>query len=427
MSLPHGTITGWFVRILVALALLFSLSGCLSLFNRDSRPNGVDRAVAGNATGSVRDGAGAAPEPLASGSDARTADAVAGFGAGANQGREGSPLVSAGDFSYENTTLTEDVTWRGIVLIRGWLVIAPQATVRIEPGTIVRLMKSPIMRQMPRLVVQGRIQCSGTPESPVLFSSNLADVAMGDWGGILLLSSAKRNQFEHVRIEGAVNGIEARYSTLEARGLAIAKTATAMLLADATATLSGMNVTGCDTGIESRDSEVEIRESSFDRNRRGVVGHDSTLVLLSVAVRESSGKGIRTERCRIRFGSCDFSANAGGADIGGGEGQIGGTRFSRNRDFGLRTSGARVRIQQSRFEDTTGDAIRMDDGRGLIWNCVFGGNSGFNLVNDGPEEICAVQNWWGSGQEAAVRAKLSGGRGRITIAPWLTEKPGMVP
>jgi len=424
MSLLYGTFRSLFARVLIFSTLVLPLSGCLGFLAKATQPNAGDSSArAGKPADSPKDSIAAAPEPPPAMIDFRPAGTDGGLGDDVGLGREGSPLVIQGDFSYENITLTEDITWRGTVLIRGWLVIGPQATVRIEPGTVVRFMRSPILRQMPRLVVQGRIECSGKPDSPVLFSSNFADVASGDWGGILLLSSGKRNQFEHVRIEGARTGMEAHYSTLEARGLAITKTTTAMLLRDATATLSGVNVIGCDTGIESRDSEVEIREGSLSGNRRGLVARDSTLVLLSVAVLDSIEKGMRTDQCRIRFSSCTFSANAGGAEIGGGEGQITGTRFIRNRGFGLRSSGARIRVHQSRFEDTIGDGIRMDDGRGLIWNCSFGGNSGFNLVNAGPEEICAVQNWWGGSQEAAIRAKLSAGRGRITIAPWLMEKP----
>ena len=39
---------------------------------------------------------------------------------------------------YDGAVLTEDVTWRGSILVRGFVVVAPQATLRIEPGTVVR-------------------------------------------------------------------------------------------------------------------------------------------------------------------------------------------------------------------------------------------------------------------------------------------------
>jgi hypothetical protein len=244
----------------------------------------------------------------------------------------------------------------------------------------------------------------------------------------MLLSSGKRNQFEHVRIEGARIGIESHFSTLEIKGATISRSTTGILLQDTTATLSGLNIADCDTGIESRESEIELRESALVQDRRGLVARDSTLVLIGVSIQDSREQGLQADQCRLRISSCELSGNGGGAFLNGGEGQISGTRFTRNRGVGLRLSAARIRVQQSLFVDTTGDGIRVDDGRSVIWNCSFGGNSGYNLANAGQEELCAVQNWWGSNQEEVINAKLYGvaqdsARGRINIAPWLQEKP----
>jgi hypothetical protein len=350
----------------------------------------------------------------------------------ANQVRDRTPLVSTGDSSYENVTLTEDITWRGTVLIRGYLVVAPQATVRIEPGTEVRFMKSPILRQLPSLVVMGRLQCNGTADKPILFAPNFSDAARGDWGGILLLSSEKRNQFDNIRIEGAETGIEARFSTLIVKGAQFARTATGMLLHDSTATLSGVVINGSETGLEAQDSEIEMKDSTLEQNRRAIVARHATLVLVAVSVRDSVQQGITTDECRIRFNACELAGNSGGARLNGGEGHIFRTRFVHNRESALQLVGARLKINQSLFADTSGDGIRMDDGRSVIWGSVFTGNSGYNLSNAGREEISAVQNWWGSNREADITAKLfdasaAAGIGRIRISPWLSEKPVALP
>lgn len=342
------------------------------------------------------------------------------------------PLLAQGDSSYENATLTEDVTWRGTVLIRGYLVVAPQATVRIEPGTVVRFMKSPILRHAARLVVMGRLQCNGTPEKPVLFAPNIAEAAGGDWGGILLLSSEKRNQFDNIRIEGAETGIESRFSTLIVKGARFSRNSTGLLLHDSTATLSGMAVNGSETALVSQDSEVELKESVLENNGRGLVARHSTLVLIAVTVKDHARHGITTDECRIRFNACDVSGNGGGARITGGEGQIFRTRFTANRDTALQLAGTRLKIHQSLFAETSGDGVRMDDGRSVIWGSAFLGNSGYNLTNAGREEISAVQNWWGSSRETEISAKLhdaaaDAGVGRIRISPWLSEKPVALP
>ena len=53
------------------------------------------------------------------------------------------PVVPQIPVAYENATITEDVSWRGSVVVKGALVVAPQATLRIEPGTAIRFMARP--------------------------------------------------------------------------------------------------------------------------------------------------------------------------------------------------------------------------------------------------------------------------------------------
>ena len=329
-------------------------------------------------------------------------------------------VVSQADLSYENTTLTEDVTWRGTVLVRGFVVIAPQATLRIEPGTVIRFMKSAILRQPPRLVIMGRVQCSGSAEKPVFFGPNLADSAAGDWGGILLLSTGKRNLFEQVHIEGAETGIDSRFSAMTGKGITIARSRTGMVSKDSAIHLEELSVSECETGLDIRDSEFDLREGVLSDNQRGIFGHHSSLVLASLTVRNNDRQGIHAEECRIRFTSCEVSGNTVGALVKGGEGQILMSRFLRNRGAGLQLSAARIRVNRTLFADNIGDGIRTEDGKSIIWGSLFTGNGGFNLHASGSDSVSAVLNWWGSVDEAAITSKLSG---QIIFLPWLNEKP----
>lgn len=341
-------------------------------------------------------------------------------------------VIAQGDFSYENATLAEDVTWRGTVLVRGHLVIAPQATLRIEPGTVVRFMKSAIMRQAPRLVVMGRLQCNGTVENPVLFAPNFTAAARGDWGGILLLSSEKRNQCDNSRFEGAETAIEAHFSTFTAKGVTISRTGTGLLLRDSIVTLTAAVISDCETGLEAHDSELDLREGILANNRRGIAAYRSALALTMMNVRGSEQQGIMANECRVKFNTCELAVNGVGALLKGGEGQILMSRFEKNNDVGLHLSGARIKVQRCLFADNLGDGIRMDDGRGIVWASAFSGNGGYNLANNGREDVSAVQNWWGSNDEATIVAKLLVSSkdtrvGAIEFAPWLAEKPLALP
>ncbi len=340
----------------------------------------------------------------------------------------------AGQYSavYDTATITEDATWNGTVLVKGALTVAPQATLRIEPGTVVRFAPARGVRQLPRLLVMGRIQASGSADRPILFSAGSAAPKRGEWGGILLISSEKKNQFEHCRIEGAETGIEARFSSFTARSVLIAQAATGMLLRDSTITMAASSFSGSNIGVEAHDSELELRDSAFAQNRRGLALYRSSAVLAAITVTANQLSGLLAEDCRLKLTSSEISGNGSGAQISGGEGQLLLTRFLRNGDTALHLSSARLKVFRCQFVDNIRDGVKLDDDRGTVWGNVFSGNGGYHLVNAGQENVSLTQNWWGSADEASILAKISDGArtgrsGRVTIFPWLTEKPVALP
>ena len=339
-------------------------------------------------------------------------------------------IITQADFNYQNSTLSEDTTWRGNVLIRDSLVIAPQATLRVEPGTIVRFMRSAGQRQVPRLVVMGRLQVSGTAEKPVLFSSNYSGTKKSDWGGILFISTEKRNHIEYCHVEGAETAVAAHFSTITTKGMSVSRAVTGINARESVLTLASLTVSDCETGLDAFDSEIDLREGKLTGNSRGITAQRSSLALTLVTIRDSKQQGILAENTRIKISNCDLSANAVGAMLKGGEGQIFLTRFTNNQATGLHLSGARVKVQRCLFAENIADGLQMDDGQGVVFLSGFVDNGGFNLINNGQEDIIAVQNWWGSNTEESILGKLSGdngGSGLVRIAPWLAEKPVGMP
>ena len=335
--------------------------------------------------------------------------------------------------AYENTTITEDVSWSGTVVVKGALVVAPQATLRIEPGAEIRFSPSKGSRQLPRLVVMGRILAAGSLDRPILFSAvSVRPTKRGDWGGILLLSSEKRNQLEHCRIEGAETGLAVRFSTFSAKALSVSSATAGIVLHDSTATVTSSLVSGCQTGFEAHDSEVELRETSVAQNRKGLALFRSSVVLSSVTMTGNRQFGILSEECRLKLTSCEVSGSAVGARISGGEGQVLLSRFIGNLETALHLSAARLKISRCQISDNLRDGVKLEDGRATLWGNQFSGNGGYNLVVAGHESITAVQNWWGASDETSILLKIyNAGRdgrfGETHIFPWLAKKPSQLP
>jgi hypothetical protein len=350
-------------------------------------------------------------------------------------GPQSSPQETLADrsgLSYDNATLTEDATWRGTVLIKGALVVAPQATLRIEPGTTVRFARVGGVLRKARLVVMGRIQSIGTAERPILFSVDAPTPVKGDWGGILLLATEKHNQFEHTAVEGAETGIEASFSALTAKSVRVYLSKTGLALHDSIVSVEASSFSACETGIEVHDGEFELRDSSVSTNRLGMLLSRSSVVLASTSVTNNGQQGIKADECRLRISSCTISSNGGGAVVTGGEGLIFMTRFMRNNDTALHLVSTRMKVNRSLFADNDRVALRIEDGRATVWGCAFRDNGGFNLSNAGREDVVAVQNWWGANEEKTISSKIFDGSrdprlGRAQLFPWLSSQPSILP
>ena len=332
---------------------------------------------------------------------------------------------------YDGTLLTEDVTWHGSVLVRGFVVVAPQATLRIDPGTVVRFVAN-ASQQLPNLVVQGRLHAAGTIERPIVLTSDHSSPARGSWGGIVLLSTEKRNLLEQCRIEYAETGIDLRFSTITLKSVSIVQAKTALLAHDAVVQMNGGSVSDSETGIEIFNSEFDGRDMTVSSCQRGCVLGNSAVVLASPKIIDNQQSGIESNDCRIKITGGEFSGNTFGVRIKGGEGQISMSRFLRNGQTALHLIDSRIKIQRCQFFENRQDAVRVEDGRALLLNNVFSSNAGFNLYNGGSETVSAQQNWWGTADSSLIRKKLYNAMqekksGVVNVYPWLSEKPPLMP
>jgi hypothetical protein len=332
---------------------------------------------------------------------------------------------------YDGAVLTEDVTWRGSILIKGSVVVAPQATLRIDPGTVDRFAASAAQRN-PNLVIQGRLNATGSAERPVVLTSDRSKPVRGSWGGIVFLSTEKRNVLEQCRIEFAETGIDVRFSTVALKAVTIVQARTGLLSHDGIVQMTGSTVSDSDTGIELYDSEFDGRDTTVDSCQRGAVMNNSTVVLSSPAFMNNKLIGLALDECRIKISGGDFSGNTVGARIKGGEGLITMSRFLRNKQTALHLSGSRIKITRCLFAENIQEALRTEDGRSLVLNNAFSLNSGFNLFNAGREVVNARQNWWGTKDALLISQKISDvsrdkNTGAVLVFPWLSEKPPLMP
>lgn len=340
--------------------------------------------------------------------------------------------LTRADLVMDGRTITEDTVLRGTVVIRGTLVVAPQATLRIEPGSTLRFAAPPNSGQLSRLVVYGRIVCAGTASRPVLLAPAFEEPRPSDWGGVLLLMTEKRNQFDNCRIEGAWAGVEGRHSHIYSKGLSVSRCNAALLLYDSVASINGASLSRSDAGLRLIDSELDLRDSRLWENRQGLSALRSSLSVSSSMFERNSQEGFAADQCRFRINGSTFSENRVGAHIKAGDGHVTQSGFFRNRDDGALFSGARTRIRNCSLENNGGAGLRVDAGEGTVTGSSIASNSGGNLIVDSTESFSAVLNWWGADEDRAVAAGIldkapAGDMRHVHFRPFLSERPALAP
>jgi len=111
-----------------------------------------------------------------------------------------------------STNITTNTTWSGVIYLQNKVYVRNNATLTIEPGTIIRCDKA---TQATLIITRGaKINAAGTASNPIVFTSGeaIGNRAEGDWGGLVILGLAKNNQPGGVAsIEGLVASTDTQF------------------------------------------------------------------------------------------------------------------------------------------------------------------------------------------------------------------------
>jgi hypothetical protein len=335
--------------------------------------------------------------------------------------------------SYHDAVLTEDVAWRGEVLIEGVVTVAPQATLTIEPGTVVRFGgRGDSTGRDAFLLVYGRVAAKGAPDNPILFSSRFAKPMAGDWQGITLQGSEKKNLFEYCRIEGAETGLDTSYSTVTLKNVLFSRCGTGARMRDTLVVASGGGSSGCITGMQFLDSEVEVSEPEIAGNRQGLLAERSSLYLVGGTFVRNDLEALKTSESRVKITGGSFTANGSGFTLVSSHGSVSGARIYGNAGYGILLSGSRVKVFGNEIARNGGAGLMVEDGRGVAWRNSLVDNGEYDLVNSGAEEFKAMGNWWGNSDLSVIEKRIfdsrsETGRGRVYVSPLLSAPPRISP
>jgi len=115
---------------------------------------------------------------------------------------------SAGEVTVESD-ITTNTTWTAdnSYLIRGFIHVTNNATLTIQPGTVIKGDFATLGSSL--FILRGaKIQAVGTPELPIVFTSSqpVGSRAPGDWGGLIIVGNGIINRAAEVELEGTGTG-----------------------------------------------------------------------------------------------------------------------------------------------------------------------------------------------------------------------------
>nr|WP_294940797.1 hypothetical protein [uncultured Mucilaginibacter sp.] len=96
-------------------------------------------------------------------------------------------------------------------ILKGIVTVKSGATLNIPAGTVIKGFGGAGQKGVLLVAKGGRINSIGNANNPVIFTSNEASPAGGDWGGIIILGSAPTNKPTTTYIEGIPNSTDTQY------------------------------------------------------------------------------------------------------------------------------------------------------------------------------------------------------------------------
>ena len=328
-------------------------------------------------------------------------------------------------------TLWQDTVWSEEVLVDGILTVAPDVTLEIRPGTVVRF--TPFDSNGDgigehELFVQGLLLALGSAAQPILFTSTKAEAGPGSWGALNLMADAAESRLEHCTVEYAYRGFHAHFSRALLRDAIFRHNTRGLQFQESQVTLERCQVVDNLNGLQFRDSEVHIKDSTVARNYwglRGVVSHGS---ISGCRFEENLVNGVNLRDAQFTISGCRISGNRKGLYLQASVGEIRGNTIVGNSEHGILLEKSEVTLCDNHVAGNGRAGLKNIDARGELRNNTFLDNGEYAVVNDGANPLDARGNWWGT-VDAARIARLvrdgsdRAGRGLVDTGTFLRVAP----
>lgn len=308
------------------------------------------------------------------------------------------PQGAPGRIYRGESFIGEDTTWEGEVLVDGTVMVSPEAHLRLEPGTVVRL----AFRDgdgdgvgESEIFIQGRITAAGTPERPVVFTA-AGEQGPGRWGAINIMGSdTEESAFTHCVVESSHRGLHSHFSRFRVERCVFRGNHRAFQFQESQAAVVDTLVAGGVSGMRFRDSTVALDGLVVAGNVLGVQMLRTAFTLGRSVIAGNSLAGLHLRECEGTISGSLLSGNSPGLLSSDSRIAIEATRVTANGIGGIMLRRTEAEVSRSRIAGNAGNGLSTDSAGLALRGSVVEGNLRFALESASENPVDATGNWWG--------------------------------
>lgn len=331
---------------------------------------------------------------------------------------------------YQDEVFRGDMVWQGRIEVAGTIRVPQGSRLIIMPGTIVEFFKKDTNGDgigENGLMIQGRLVAKGTKEEPIVFRSAEKDKSMGDWDSVNIMDSAGgQNLIENCLIEHAYRGLHFHFSNVAVYDSHITENYRGIQFQESQVDMKGNYLYGNKSGVQGRDSDLLFTGNTLQNNYVGANFFRATISANGNRIVDNWKEGLRIREGVSTLGENLIDGNRQGlllADMF--YGSYNRNSFTNNLETGLAVRNADnievsgniivsngingLNIQDSRFlvkgnqiTDNAERGIGVQSFDGLITENNLATNGIYAIDLDGPGNVAAPANWWGTDNPARI-------------------------
>ncbi|MDO3379633.1 right-handed parallel beta-helix repeat-containing protein [Geoalkalibacter halelectricus] len=324
------------------------------------------------------------------------------------------PVQAGAELVYRGMeTLWQDTVWEGEVLIDGILTVAPEVTLEIRPGTVVRFTPMDSFGDgigEHEIFIQGRLKAVGTAEQPIRFTSSDPNPGPASWGAInMMLSEDEENLLVHCIIEYAYRGFHAHFSRARVSDSLLRRNMRGFQFQESTVVIERCRVEDNVNGLQFRDSTVLLKDTWVSGSFWGVRCVYSEVDLVDCRIENNLINGVNLRDSTLRAQGNLIIGNRRGLYLQRSQGTVHGNLVTDSSEHGIFLEESDVVITGNRILANGRSGVRWLNAQGRLEGNHIEGNGLYAVSNEGDTPLAAAGNWWGTAdpQEIALLARAA--------------------